>query len=104
MLDLVEGRKLDVLRAHAKQHPGFLLLNPKAVVMDLAQTYHTWISECFPKAIRIADRFYVHGYVIESVQAVRKSVQTALSPRAKVILKSQHHLLNPPADSLSDKS
>lgn len=104
MLDLLAGRKLDALRAYAERHPDFLNLNPKAVVMDLAQTYHTWISECFPKAIRIADRFHVHGYVIESVQTVRKSVQSALSPRAKVILKSHHRLLNPPADSLPEKS
>ncbi len=44
--------------------------------MDLAQVYHTWISECFPAAIRIADRFHVHGYVIECVQGVRKAVQS----------------------------
>jgi transposase len=104
MLDLLAGRKLDALRAYAQQHPDFLNLNPKAVVMDLAQTYHTWISECFPGAIRIADRFHVHGYVIESVQTVRKSVQSTLSLRAKVILKSHHRLLNPPADSLPEKS
>lgn len=66
--------------------------------------YHTWISECFPDAIRIADRFHVHGYVIESVQAVRKTVQLTLSPRAKAILKRDHRLLNPPGDSLSEKS
>ncbi|WVX09489.1 transposase [Paenibacillus peoriae] len=30
--------------------------------------YYTWISECFPRAIRIADRFHVHGHVIDSVQ------------------------------------
>ncbi|MEK3795552.1 transposase [Paenibacillus sp. FSL R7-0204] len=72
--------------------------------MDLAQTYHTWISECFPRALRIADRFHVHGYMMESVQAVRKSVQSTLSPRAKGILKIHHQLLNPPADSLPDQS
>lgn len=104
MLDLLSGRKLDALRAYAEQHPEFLNLNPKAVVMDLAQTYHTWISECFPRSLRIADRFHVHGYVIEGVQAVRKSVQSTLSPRAKGILKSHHRLLNPPVDSLPDKS
>jgi transposase len=104
MLDLLAGRKLEDLRAYARQHPGFLELNPKAVVMDLAQVYHTWISECFPSAIRIADRFHVHGYVIESVQEVRKSVQQTLSPRVKAILKSHHRLLNPPADSLPEKS
>nr|WP_256716580.1 transposase [Paenibacillus odorifer] len=83
MLDLLSGRKLDALRAYAKQHPEFLNLNPKAVVMDLSQAYHTWISECFPRAIRIADRFHVHGYVIESVQAVQKSLQFTLSPGPK---------------------
>nr|WP_240644471.1 transposase [Paenibacillus paeoniae] len=48
MLDLLAGRKLEDLRAYARQHPDFLALNPKAVVMDLAQAYHTWIRECFP--------------------------------------------------------
>ncbi|WP_235949645.1 transposase [Paenibacillus apii] len=104
MLDLLAGRKLEDLRAYARQHPDFLTLKPKAVVMDLAQVYHTWISECFPGAIRIADRFHVHGYVIESVQDVRKSVQQTLAPRAKAILKSHHRLLNPPADTLPEKS
>nr|WP_281176755.1 transposase [Paenibacillus stellifer] len=55
MLDLLPGRKLDDLRTYARGHPDFLMLQPKAVVMDLAQAYHTWISECFPNAIRIAD-------------------------------------------------
>lgn len=74
MLDVLDGRKLENLRTYARQHPDFLRPKPKAVVMDLAQAYHTWIRECFPEAIRIADRFHVHGYVIESVQTVRKSV------------------------------
>lgn len=104
LLDVFPGRKLEALRSFSSQHPNFLKLKPKAVVMDLASYYHTWISECFPNAIRIADRFHVHGYVIEAVQQVRKSVQQTLSPKAKVILKSHHRLLNPPVDSLSDKS
>ena len=70
----------------------------------MAQAYHTWISEYFPNAIRIADRFHVHGYVIESVQEVRKSVQHTLSPRAKAYLKANHRLLNPPAESLDEES
>lgn len=48
--------------------------------MDLAQAYHTWISECFPKSIRIADRFHVHGYVIESVQEAWKVAIIASKP------------------------
>lgn len=54
MLDLLQGRKLEDLRTYAGQHPNFLLLNPKAVVMDLAQVYPIWISECFPNAAGIA--------------------------------------------------
>lgn len=103
MLDLMQGRKLVDLRAYAIEHPAFLLLNPKAVVMDLARGYHTWISECFPNTIRIADRFHVHGYVIEAVQEVRKSIQQSLSPRAKAFLKVNHHLLNPPVESMEEQ-
>ncbi len=78
MLDLLPGRKLDDLRAYANEHPSFRMLQPKAVVMDLAQAYHTWIRECFPSAIRVADRFHVHGFVIDGVQEVRKTVQQTL--------------------------
>ncbi|AET61210.1 transposase IS204/IS1001/IS1096/IS1165 family protein [Paenibacillus terrae HPL-003] len=104
MLDLWAGRKLEDLRAYAQANPQFLALKPKAVVMDLAKAYHTWITECFPHAIRIADRFHVHGYVIESVQEIRKSIQHTVSPRAKATLKSHHRLLNPPIDQLCVKS
>lgn len=75
LLDILPGRKLEELRAYTQQHPGFLLLTPKAVVMDLARGYHTWISECFPNAIRITDRFHVQGYIIEAIQEVRKTVE-----------------------------
>lgn len=104
MLDLLPGRKLEDLRAYAQQHPDFLQLAPKAVVMDLARAYHTWISECFPNAIRIADHFHVHGYVIEAVQEVRKAVQNTLAPRAKALLKMYHRLLNPKLESLPVES
>jgi transposase len=70
----------------------------------LARAYHTWISECFPTAIRIADRFHVHGYIIEALQEVRKSVKSTLSPRARALLKAHHRLLNPQAQSLSAES
>lgn len=104
MLDLWAGRKLEDLREYAQVNPRFLALKPKAVVMDLAKAYHTWIAECFPQTIRIADRFHVHGYVIDSVQEIRKSIQHRLSSRAKAILKSHHRLLNPPMDQLSEQS
>jgi transposase len=95
MLDLLPGRKLEDLRAYAEHHPDFLLLEPKAVVMGLARAYHTWISECFPNAIRIADHFHVHGYVIEAVQEVRETVQHTLAPQSESTLKSQSSTLKP---------
>nr|WP_307587595.1 transposase [Paenibacillus wynnii] len=78
MLDLLPGRKLEDLRTYAHLHPSH--------------------------AIRIADRFHVHGYVIESVQEVRKTIQYTLSPRAKAHLKALHRLLNPPSESLDEES
>lgn len=104
MLDVLPGRKLEDLRAYSDAHPDFLRLRPFAVVMDLAQAYHTWVSECFPTTIRIADRFHVQGYVINGVQDVRKHVQHTLSPRAKAFLKAYHRLLNPPVDTLNEES
>ncbi|MDY7989868.1 transposase [Paenibacillus polymyxa] len=65
MLDLLSGRKLSDLRVYTH-------------LIDLAQAYHNWISECFPHAIRIADRFHVHGYVIYSVQEVRRTILPTL--------------------------
>jgi hypothetical protein len=45
-----------------------------------------------------------NGYVIECLQAVRKTVQHTLSLSAKAHLKSQHLLLNPPADALNGEN
>ncbi|MNW26114.1 Transposase [compost metagenome] len=83
LLDILPGRKLEDLRTYMRQHPTFRLLRPKAVVMDLAPYYHAWVKECFPEALRIADRFHVHGYVVEAVQSLRKSIQGTLASRAK---------------------
>lgn len=100
MPGMLPGRKLTDLQAYTNDHPHFAHLQPKTVVMDLARAYHSWIAACFPTAIRIADHFHVHRYVIESVQEVRKTVQRMLSPRQKDDLKSHHHLLNPPKENL----
>ncbi|MCM3337774.1 ISL3 family transposase [Paenibacillus sp. MER TA 81-3] len=101
LLDILPGRKLDELRIYAKQSPAFLALRPVAVVMDLAPYYHTWIRECFPEAIRVADRFHVQRYVVEAVQSIRKSITPTLAPQAKAHLKAKHRLLNPRVESLS---
>lgn len=63
-----------------------------------------YIEAVTVSAIRIADRFHVHGYVIEAIQEIRKAVQRTLAPRAKALLKAHHRLLNPQEESLSPES
>ncbi|OAB26466.1 hypothetical protein PMSD_25090 [Paenibacillus macquariensis subsp. defensor] len=72
--------------------------------MDSAKSYHTWISECFPEEIRVADRFLGQWLVIDALQEVRKTIQRELLPRAKAWLKTNHLLLNPLEESLSVES
>lgn len=103
LLSILSGRKLEDLREYAKQHADFLSLQPKAVVMDLYPTYHQWIQECFPHAIRIADRFHVARYVHTSLQEIRKEVQSKLKPFAAARLKKYHRLLNPRREQLSKR-
>ncbi|WP_337101447.1 transposase [Paenibacillus sp. YIM B09110] len=73
-------------------------------VDDFAPAYHAWIRECFPAALNIVDRFHVQACVIESMQEVRKKVQSTLSSQSRKMLKSHHRLLNPPAEQLSKES
>lgn len=71
MQDLLAGHKLEDLRAYARQYPDFLALNPKAVVMGLGSGVSLMDQRVLSESIRFANRFHVHGYVIESVQVVR---------------------------------
>ncbi|WP_121639588.1 transposase [Virgibacillus sp. Bac330] len=90
-LDIISGRTGEELQNHAANHTMFKLLNPVAVVMDLAKAYHTFCKEWFPGAIRIADRFHVNRYVTEALQDVRRLVQKDLSSQARK--KLNDHLL-----------
>jgi transposase len=102
-LDIIPGRTLKELLTYYENHPTLGLLNPVAVVMDLAQCYHSFIKEVYPDAIRIADRFHVNRYVTDALQNVRKDVQKSLSPRARKHLKEHHRILGKRNDDLSDK-
>lgn len=82
---LLAGRKLQNLRANAQANPHFLELKPKVVVIDLAKAYHIWIIECFLGESRIADRFHLHGYVIESVQEIEVDSIVFCLPRPERI-------------------
>lgn len=102
-LDVIPGRRLEELRTYYQENPQWAVLQPVAVVMDLAKGYHSFIKEVYPSAIRIADRFHVNRYVTEVLQVVRKEVQKDLSPRARQQLKQNYRLLGKRADQLSEK-
>jgi transposase len=102
LLDVIPGRKFQELMSHKNVMPELFRLNPFAIVMDLAKSYHKFAREVFPSAIRIADRFHVNSYVIDALQAVRKNISNDLSPASKKLLKQNRNLLNKRADSLNE--
>lgn len=99
-LDIIPGRTIEALKAYFEDSP-LVLLNPKAVIMDLARAYHTFIKEVYPLAIRVADRFHVNRYVTEALHNVRKSTEKILAPHARKKLKSNARILGKRFDELS---
>lgn len=100
-LAIIKGRKLTELMEYAKNNPGIASLSPYAVVMDLAKHYHTFVKTVFPDAIRIADRFHVNGYIIESMNEIRRRISVELTPQAKLKLRQYKHVLNKRNDDLT---
>lgn len=92
-LDVIPGRTIAELQSYYQEQPIWQTLNPIAMVMDLAQSYHTFLKEMYPSAIRIADRFHVNRYVTDALQTMRKHVQKSLSPFAKADLKQHFRIL-----------
>ena len=102
-LDIIPGRTIEELQAYFSAQPALCALQPVAIVMDLAQGYHTFATEMYPSAIRIADRYHVNRYVTEALQKVRKSVQKKLAPHAKKELKKYFRILGKRNDQLTAK-
>ncbi|TFJ89340.1 ISL3 family transposase, partial [Lentibacillus salicampi] len=69
----------------------------------MSYTYHQFVKETFPQAIRIADRFHVNRYVTNAMHEVRKEVQKTLSSQARKQLKRHHRLLEKRCDMLTTK-
>ena len=101
LLHVIQGRKLDDLRADTKKHPSIYNLQPVAVIMDLAKYYHTFATEVFPKAIRVADRFHVNRYILDALQHIRRRVSKA-QPNKYRLLKNNKSLMSRRFDSLLD--
>lgn len=99
---IIKGRTLKELLEYAKANPDFKNLKPFAVVMDLAKQYHRFVSEIFPDAIRVADRFHVNGYIIDALNKVRRRVGKTLSTQASLDLKRHKHILNKRNENLTE--
>ena len=99
-LDVIPGRTIEELKKYFVDSP-LALLNPKAIVMDLAKAYHSFAKEIFPNAIRVADRFHVNKYVIEALQNTRKTIENQLTPYAKKNLKLNFKILGKRQDQLT---
>jgi transposase len=103
MLGVITGRTLPELRSYMAKNPQVAALKPYAVVMDLARYYHTFVTEFFPNAIRIADRFHVNGYIIDALNETRRRISRTLAPQAKKNLRLNKHLLNKRNETLTEK-
>ena len=102
LLQVISGRKLEELREDVRKQAKLYQLQPVAVVMDLAKYYHTFAKETFPHAIRIADRFHVNRYILDSLQSIRRRVSKE-KPKYYQLLKGKKSLLSRRSDSLSNQ-
>ncbi|WP_343288431.1 transposase [Turicibacter bilis] len=67
LLPLMMGRTYQTLIQNQDLMNQLKLLNSYAIVMDLAHSYHKFVAEVFPEAIRIADRFHVNRYITDAL-------------------------------------
>ena len=103
LLTLVMGRTYQTLIQNQGLMNQLKELKPYAVVMDLARSYHKFVAEVFPDAIRIADRFHVNRYLTDALQAVRRRISLSLTPESRKYLKRNKNLIGKRYDSLSEK-
>ena len=103
LLTLVMGRTYQTLIQNQGLMKQLKELKPYAVVMDLARSYHKFVAEVFPDAIRIADRFHVNRYLTNALQAVRRRISLSLTPESYKYLKRNKNLIGKRYDSLSEK-
>lgn len=103
LLTLVMGRTYQTLIQNQGLMKQLKELKPYAVVMDLARSYHKFVAEVFPDAIRIADQFHVNRYLTDALQAVRRRISLSLTPESRKYLKRNKNLIGKRYDSLSEK-
>ena len=99
LLTLVMGRTYQTLIQNQGLMNQIKELKPYAVVMDLARSYHKFVAEVFPDAIRIADRFHVNRYITDALQALRRRISLSLTPESR----KNKNLIGKRYDSLNEK-
>ena len=61
--------------------------------MDLWQPYKDLAKTYFPNAEIVADRFHYVRYIVQTVDAVRKQVQSRLTPEERKYFKHSRKLI-----------
>lgn len=102
LLTVVKGRKCNELLANENLLQRICNLEPIAIVMDLAKSYHNFAKEVFPRAIRIADHFHVNRYITDALHSIRKRISKDLSAYNAKRLKQNKELLDQRHDCLNE--
>lgn len=100
---IIKGRTYTELIENKDLMTYLTRLNPKAIVMDLARSYHKFCAEIFPNALRIADHFHVNRYITDALQAVRRRVSQTLASDSVKYLNRYKNLLSQRWDELKEK-
>ena len=86
VIDVEEGRDKETISLFAdklKEHNGNAQ-DVSAVTSDMSKPYLLAISENFPNAINIIDKFHVKKVLLDALETVRKQEQKASSPKAEL--------------------
>lgn len=76
----------------------------EAVAMDMAAPYHLAVSETFPNAVKVLDRFHVIKLMNDKLSDLRRQLQSsARNTEKKNILKGTRWLLLKRSGSVNDK-
>ena len=90
--ELVLGKSAGVLRAQLDYIPG--RENVRNVVLDLSDTYKSFVKDFFPNARIIADKFHVLRLLVPHINRRRKQItgDQRSNPVRKLLLRAGHTL------------
>ncbi|MCT4605035.1 MAG: ISL3 family transposase [Marinisporobacter sp.] len=100
LLYIAKGRKYEQLTQDNQLMTLVSKLQPVAVVMDLAKSYHNFAKKVFPYAIRIADRFHINRYITDALHDLRKRISKVLPTKQAKTIKENKNILGKRFDSL----